>query len=171
MAKHGRGKGRYKKYNSRFQALPVNAGLSLGTLADGLTATFSLTAIADDFWVQSTDLAWSIDGLTQGQGSLAVGIANGDLSGPEITEAINAVPTSRSDIVNRELARRPVRRVGQFAGDSEEKLGDGKVIRTTVKMYLAEGVELNAWINNGSGSALTTGAELNVFGVIFGEWR
>ncbi len=172
MAKHKR---RGRKFNSKFQVIPVNATIALGTLASETALLQNLTILQDDFWAQSADLIWAIHDLTPGQDPIAVGLANGDLSVAEVKEALNASPVSRSDIVARERARRPIRKVGQFssqdASSSSNRLNDGKAIRTTVKMYMAEGTELNAFAFNQSGAALTTGAIVRVWGDIYGEWR
>ncbi len=160
--------------NKAFQALPVNASLALSTLATETALTVALSALADDFYVISADLTWTIRDLTGGEDPIHVGLANGDLSVAEIKEAINAAPTSRSDIVAREHARRPIRRIGSFVSGSANLFGnylnDGKPIRTKVKMYLAEGVELNAFAFNASGAALTTGAVMRVYGTLYGRW-
>ncbi len=174
MVKHGGRRKPYRKYNSKFQALPVSDANALGTLADNTILRSGLTSLTDDFWVQSADLAWAIDGLVVGEGPILVGLAHGDLSITEIKEAIQASPTNRGDIVAREQARRPVRRIGMFnpqtTGGSLQ-LNHGEKVRTVVKMYLAEGIELNAWAFNLSGSVLTTGAVIRTEGVLFGEWR
>ncbi len=173
MAKHGRRKP-YRKFNSKFQVLPVNDSSALTTLADATVLRSGLTAIDDDFWVQSADLSWAISGLAAGQGPLLFGIAHGDLSVTEIAEAVNASPTGRGDIIEREQARRPVRRVGQLLADPDGgnlSLNDGKPIRTTVKMYLEGGIELNMFTLNQSGVALTTGAVVRVYGVLYGSWQ
>ncbi len=173
MARKTRGRRKpYQKYNSAFQAIPISSGVNLGTLADETAALVNLISIADDFWCQSIDGAWSIVNHTVGEGPLLVGYASGDLSAAEVGEAINATPTARSDIINRERARRPVRRVGVFPGiQADDVLNDGKVLRTTLKMYLAEGVDLNMFVFNASGSALATGAFCQVYGTLFGEWK
>ena len=165
-------KAQRKQVNSAFQVLPVSGLLTLSTLAAEAIIAVNIMAIDDDFWVQSCDLAWNMQGHTAGQGPLLVGINNGDLSVTEIGECISAVPASRSDIVEREEARRPVRRVGIFPGlSTDEALNDGKVIRTRIKMYLAQGTDLQMYAQNKSGGSLTTGTLIRVFGSIYGEWR
>ncbi len=160
--------------NSKFQVLKVNAILSLGALAAETAIVQALTQLADDFWAQSCDLSWAWDSATAGDGPIGLGIANGDLSVAEIKEAVNASPVSRSDIVNREHARRPIRQVGQLfgvAGSSMFMLQDGKQVRTKIAMYMAEGTELNAYVFNLGGVALTTGSAIRIYGNIYGEWR
>ncbi len=162
----------YTKINSKFQALPISATLALGALADQAAITGNLTALTDDFWVQSADLTFALSDGTPGQGPLQFGLNNGDLSPAEIVAAVNARPLHRADIINRELARRPVRRVGMISGETDgEVFNDGVTKRITVKMYLAEGVELEFFLINESGAVLTAGAFLSVYGTIYGEWR
>lgn len=161
-----------RSFNSARQVLPVDDQSVLGTLADGTVLRSGLTALTDDFWFQAADLSWAIDGHTIAEGPIVVGIAHGDLSVTEIKEAIEAKPTNRGDVVAREQARRPVRIIGQFSGDTaNEKLNDGKPIRTPVKMYVAEGVELNMFSFNKSGAPLTTGATINIQGYLYGSWK
>lgn len=169
MAKHS---ARRRNYNSKFQALQVDIAAGVGTLGADTVDFIDLTLLADDFWFQSCDLQWSISGHTAGEGPLTVGLANSDLSVTEVKEAIQASPQSRSDIIARERARRPVRRVGIFNGaTANESLNDGKPIRTTLKMYVAESDDLQMWIMNVSASPLTTGTIVQIFGTIYGEWR
>ncbi len=172
MANRKRGR-KGRKYNSAFQVLPVNVSLALATLANNTALVTPMITIDDDFWVQSADLLWSIRTLSPGQVPIHVGIANGDLSVAEIKEALNALPVSRSDIVQREHARRPVRRVGVFGNGAltDDALENGTKIRTTIKMYLAEGTDVNMYAFNQSGASLTTGAIVQVTGVIYGSWR
>ncbi len=170
MARHRRRQRR--PTNTSFQALPVNGVLSLGTLANATALAGALTVITDDFWFQSGDLSWTLDGMTAGEGPIYVGLSNGDLSVSEIKESINAIPTSRSDIINRERARRPIRRVGQFSVvDTGEKLFDGRTERQTIKMYVAEATQLNFFAFNQSGASLTTGGVLSVYGTLYGNWK
>ncbi len=172
MVKHRR---KSRKANSAFQALQVDTELALSTLANNTVLAQALTILSDDFWVISGDLNWLMIGMTPGEDPLYVGIANGDLSVAEIKEAINASPVSRSDIVEREQARRPVRKVGAFtqqdAATVAQRLNDGKPIRTKIRMYLAEGTELNMWAHNKSGATLTTGAKLHCYGTLYGVWK
>ncbi len=171
MGKRSKEPAKYRKYNSSFQVLPVSFSSGFSGLADLTVITNPLFAINDDFWVQSADLTWSIGGHTEDQGSVNVGLALGDLSVTEIKEALEALPVSRSDIIARERARRPIRKVGTFPGlESDESLNDGRPIRTTVKMYLAEGVDLNAYVYNTSGGSLTAGT-YRCLGNVYGQWK
>ncbi len=169
MVKH---KKRYQKFNSKFQMIPINTTAALGTLASGALDESAVTQLTDDFWVQSVDVSITLRDATAGEGPLSFGFANSDLTTAEIIESIDSSPTHRSDIIARERARRPVRRVGQFAVLSGAEVhNDGKEERVTIKMYLAEGDELSFWTRNNSGATLTTGAVISLVGKIYGEWR
>ncbi len=165
-------KNTWRTANSKFQALPVDALLPLSTLAaETVIGALAYASLEDDFWMQSCDLTWSMHNHVAGEGPLSVGLSNSDLTIAEIDEAIEAAPTSRSDIVVREQARRPIRRVGVFPGLlSEEVLNDGKSIWTTLKMYMAEGANLVFFVENKT-AQLTGATIINIYGTIYGEWR
>ncbi len=163
---------RKRRFNPANQVLPVEDESVLGTLANVTVLRSGLTNLSDDFWFQAADLSFTMDDHTGGEGPLVVGIAHGDLSVVEIKECLEAKPTNRGDIVTREQARRPVRVLGQFdGGAASEKLYDGQLRRYPVKMYVAEGVELNMFTFNRSGGALTTGTRIITEGYLYGTWK
>ncbi len=153
-------------------ALPVNQSITLSTLGDRTVALASLTNLGQTrFKVISVDLYWSVAGLTAGEGPIEVGIANQNLTVGEIGEMLDANPTSQTDIIAMERIKRPVRRSGQFPGlSTNEALADGKKIRTKLFTVLNEGVELAIWARNNSGAALTTGAQIEATGTVYGYW-
>ncbi len=166
MAKHRKGRG-------RFQALPINAQTALTTLADATVIKTVLTQLSQDFFALSADLSVKFRGATPAEGPLTFGVANDDLSVAEIGEALDAVVTSESDIIARERARRPVRRLG-FVNDMDELGADwnnGNPKRIKLKFNLANGIEIAGWIRNQSGATLTTGAIIEWQGTIYGYWR
>ncbi len=166
MAKHRR------KRNSKFQAIPVDIQLALGTLGAGSVISTAITSLGvTKFRAVSVDLTWSIQDKTATEGPIKIGIFNGDLSNTEVGEALDASPTSMADIVARERSRRPVRAAGMFtAAPASEVLNDGKPIRTKLATFLDEGVELEIYARNGDGSALTTGSLVDVVGWVYGYW-
>ncbi len=171
MARRSRKKP-YQKYNSAFQAIPIDGGVNLGALANNAAIVGNLTTFTDDFWGQSADLSWTTSNATVGEGPLLVGLCSSDLTAAQVAEAILATPDSRSDIVAREQARRPVRRVGKFTVlNTHEVLADGKNIRTPVKMYFAEATQMNIFVFNASGSTLTTANFVHAYGMLYGEWK
>ncbi len=93
------------------------------------------------------------------------------MTGTEVSEALDATVTSPSDIVAIERSRRPVRQAGTFSGaTSAEIINDGKPQRIRLKTMLDTGIELEAWWRNESGGVLTTGAVVDVHGVVYGYW-
>ncbi len=146
--------------------------MALGTLGNGVAIAVALTSLgATKVYCISADLQWALDDATGAEGPIAVGMASGDLTVGEMVEAIDAQPTSRSDRIPMERARRPVRKAGQFSVFStHETLNDGKAIRTPLKFYIDEGVELMAYARNRSGATLTTGAVLTVTGTLYMTW-
>ncbi len=164
MAKH--------RKSSNFFAYRIEEQLALATLANGIALTGDLTALGlTKCYLISADLNWTIEGMTSGQGPIDVGVASGDLTATEIVESLDAKPTSRSDRIPMERSRRPVRRSGSFPSqDVTETLNDGKPIRTKLKFYIDEGIELVAWARNRSGATLAGGAVLNVTGNLFMKW-
>ncbi len=150
----------------------MNVNVGLAALANNTVIKTPLVTLNDDFWIQSGDLSFALQDATASEGPLYFGVNSGDLSVAEVKEALNALPTSRSDIIEREKARRPVRRVGQFSvAGVEEVFNDGRVKRITIKMYMAEGTDLEAFVMNVSGATLTTGAIVQISGILYGEWR
>ncbi len=167
MAKH---KGRRR--NSKFQALNVSTTITIGALADAVVVSGSLTGLGTTrFRVVSADLMWAQNGHTSPEGPMIVGIFNGDLSNTEVGEALDAIPTSQSDIIAIERTRRPVRRAGVFSGQNAvENLYDGRMKRVKLHTVLNEGVELKAFARNASGATFTTGTLLEVTGTVYGFW-
>ena len=166
MAKH-KGKSR-----SRFQVIPVQVQIALSTLGSDVVISNNLSSLAQDAYAISADLSWSIRGHTAGEGPITVGLHNSDLSVTEVAEGLDASPTSESDIVARERARRPIRTTGVFAGLlTEEHLNDGKPIRTPLRFNLAGSLEVAAYARNQSGGALTTGTVVEINGQIYLNWR
>lgn len=164
-------KGR-RRATSRFQALPINLLVAPGTLAAGTVQSSEMTSLGvTRFRVVSTRLTITMSDHTPTEGPLIFGIANGDLTNAEVGEALDASPTSMADIVARERARRPVRQMGVFLGNAaSEVTNDGKPINQKLVTVLDTGVELNFWVRNEDGSALTTGTLINIHGKVFGYW-
>ncbi len=166
MAKH-------RKRSRNFVVIPINAQITLGTTGDGGAVTANMiTTLTEDIYIQSVDLTWALRGLTAGEVPIQVGIAHGDLSTTEITEAVTAAPTGPGDIIQNERARRPVRISGQFgeSGLTDQTLGHGEMVRTRAKFLISDGNAFNAWALNRSGATLTTGAVVRVTGFLYGRW-
>ncbi len=91
-----------------------------------------------------------------------VGIAHSDYSDAEIQAVIDqTLSWNEGDKVGQEVAKRLVRRIGQFGqpGDSLAPvvLNDGKEIKTKLNWILLQGQTLKLWAYNlGTGAVATT---------------
>ncbi len=164
---------KFRKNRRDFVAIPFSAAITLSTLADNIVLTDGLTnAFLEDLFVIAVDSLWSIHGLTAGEVPIIFGFAHDDLNVTEIAEHLGAELIDPSDIITRERARRPVRKVGQFARGAltEQQLNNGLLERTRIKFMVGDGHTLAAWVQNRSGATLTTGAIVEISGTLFGRW-
>ncbi len=165
----------YGHYRNRkgFVAIPFEVTLALSTLANGIVASTGVLAnFGEDIFIMSMKASWTLRGATPNEGPLALGYAHGDLSNTEIAEALTAELTDPDDIIQREKARRPVRRVGSFPVISaNEALNNGNDVKTLIKFSVGDGHDLSLWVQNLTGATLTTGAVVNLVGVLFGRWQ
>ncbi len=154
------------------QPVKFETAIALSTLANDTVITAAALTLAQDFDIISTDMTITIDGLTEGEGPIDVGLADSVYSVAEIREWINAEPT-REYGVAMEQSKRRCRVYGTFSGDdSGETLNDGLKIRR--KMFI-RGISGNpiadVWANNNSGATLTTGAVVSFQGTHWGRWK
>ncbi len=166
-------KGRSKSRRN-FVAIPFRSAITLGTLAAGVVLTADLTAaqFAREFYAISVDSSWALNGHTANEGPITVGFAHNDLSVGEIAEALDAELTDPSDIIAKERARRPVRRVGVFAGLAQEDvLNDGMEGRTPLRFGVNDGHAVAAYARNLDASTLTTGNVVRITGTLYGKWQ
>ncbi len=164
---------RRAKRSRNFVAIPFDQEILLGTLADQTVVKSTTTPVlGEDLYIISVDGTWTLKGATATEGAIAVGLAHGDLSVAEILEALTAELTDPDDIIQKERARRPVRKVGAFPVlSSNEALKHGDEIRTKVKFSVGDGHTLDMYAFNKSGATLTTGAAVQCSGVIYGRWQ
>ncbi len=157
-----------------FQAIPFNAELALGTLANDTLVKVSMLGgvFEEDFYCISVDALWSIKDLTAGGVPIEVGYNHGDLIATEVVQALDANLLDPSDIIQREHARRPVRRVGKFTdgAKTDMELNDGTLLRSKLKFMVNDQHAIQAWMINRSGATLTTGAIVNISGTLYGRW-
>lgn len=170
-------KTKYKKYKTNrkgFVAIPFSTQLSLSTLADDtvLSSSLFISAFGEDIFIISVDAHWALR-ITANELPVEVGFAHGDLTDIEIKENTEAELTDPDDIIAKERARRPVRRVGVFSvgGVTDMVLNDGVKIRTPIKFSVGNDHVLNFWAKNISGATLTTGAFVELNGTLFGRWQ
>ena len=164
-----------KLYRKGYQAIPFNISVVLSTLAEGVLVKVGLTGDQDflqDAFVISAKINMSIRGLTAGEGPLQVGLAHSDLTVTEIGESLDANLLEPDNIIQKERARRPVRRVGYFPGAAAtEVLNNGVPIHQIIKMVVNSGHRIVGWIRNQSGATLTTGAVFELQGVLSIRWK
>ena len=145
----------------------INEQLALATLAAAtlVSATFD-EAVQERTLVSSIVAAWSLSDFTDatGDGPIMVGVAHNDYSDAEIEAVIEATGSwDEGDLVQQELSKRKIRRIGIFgggvqSGGQDRVLNDGKVIKTKLNWILNQGQTLKVWAYNLGSSSLTTGA-------------
>ncbi len=164
---------RRRRRDRNFVAIPFQAALTLGTLADDTVISGSPITLGEDLFVISVDTLAALRGLTAGDVPITVGYAHGDLTDTEIGEALSANLTDPDDIIARERARRPVRKVGTFAhgADVDQVLNNGVPIRTSAKFSIGDGHTFDLFAINRSGGQLQTGAVIEFEGTVFGRWQ
>ena len=162
---------RPRRNKSDDQVWPFVAELAINGLTDDTVSGGTCVATSDACRTYSALIAWALEGMTPGEGPIEVGLYDSDLSVTEVKEALNASPTNRSAIVEREKARRPVRNSGTFrVANAEEVLNDGRPIYTRVLMKHSQSANLNFFAYNKSGGTLAAGSVLHVSGKLFGGW-
>ncbi len=165
---------RYRKNRRNFVAIPFTLSQGLSTLADDALLEIALTAVfGEDIYIISVDALIQVRDFAAGDTPLRFGYAHSDLTTGEIVEALDAELINPDDIIQKERARRPVRKVGQISAASEDsaRFNNGNMKRTPIKFSVGEGFNLAFWIRNQSGQTLTTGAVLEVDGIIYGRWQ
>ena len=155
-----------------FVAIPFFTELPLSTLADNTVITASILTFSEDIFIISADVQANLNAAPGGQGPLMVGLAHGDLTIAEINEALDAEVTDPDDIIAKERARRPVRRVGVFpALSSDEVLAQGQSQRIVMRFSVGNDHALNMFCVNRSGGPLTGAAIVTFVGTLFGRWQ
>lgn len=161
-----------KNYRRNFVAIPFFTDLALSTLVDNVLIDAAILTFGEDCFVISADILVSVQGLTAGEGPLVVGLAHGDLTTTEVQEAIDAEVTDPDDIIAKERARRPVRRIGILSGvTSEQFLAQGTAQRITIRISVGDGHTLNVWCVNRSGANLAGGAIVTFAGTLWARWQ
>lgn len=142
-------------------------------LNDGVVKQDVFTnAFARDIYLISVDANYSLfDGANVDDVPLGFGWAHSDLSDSEIGEALNAEVTDPSDIIAKERARRPVRRVGNFNTGIRSVFADGRNTRTPLKFGVTAGKELSLYGVNRSNQTMTAGTLIEANGVVYGRWQ
>ena len=169
-------RGRRKRSRKGFVAIPFNVVLSLGTIGDLTVQKLALLGgnLLEDLFIYSVDAVMTLRGHTAGEGPISVGIAHTDYSVGEIAEALDVGALLGPQLkIERERAGRLVRKWGLFRGLQTNEIiakSDGRYQRYKVRWTQQDGADVNCWVQNQSGSALTTGTVLEIEGVLYGRW-
>ncbi len=162
------------KNRKNFVAIPFSGSLALLTLGNGSALSLNLlnAVFGEDIYIISLDILLTLVNGTAGEVPIIVGLNHSDLSATETVEALVAEQTDPDDIIAKERARRPVRKIGSFGeNDTDQVMNDGRKIRQTVKMSIGDGHNLDIFGFNNSGAALTTGAIIKFDGTLYGRWQ
>lgn len=157
-------------------ALPVEGQLALGALVDGVIvkANVHTGLFAEDFFAISADLQVSVRDITVGEGFPASwGLNHSDYNVGEVAEHIDVSLLGRGSKIEQERLRRLVRNGGQFEFNSASRIGFipmGPSRRIPLRFMIQEGFALEIWHRNRSGATMTTGAQLEWHGTVYGRW-
>ncbi len=142
----------------------IDENIGFGSLgAKTLVAVNLDETVNERTLVSSVVASYSLAELTAGAniGPIMVGIAHSDYSDAEIQAVIDQTASwNEGDKVGQEVAKRLVRRIGQFedlGSLAPVVLNDGKPIKTKLNWILLQGQTLKLWVYNlGSGAVATT---------------
>ena len=165
---------RRRKYRKYLRG-NIDSSQALGALASNSLVLATLGSVVEERTFISSILAnWSLKDLpvVVSDGPVIVGLAHSDYTAAEIEEWIeNTGGWSEGNKVSQEIAKRNIKIVGVFSEFGADAalaqtavLQDGKQILTKLKWILTTGQTIDIWAYNASASALTTGAQLHVFG-------
>ncbi len=131
-------------------------------------------ALQDDFRIIKTEYIVTKRDQTGGEGTLLLGIADGELSLAEIEENIElAGPVDRNDRISTERAERPVWVLGHM-GDNDDLVGVGsggfQPTREKVLRWTFSNPEAWDWFVYNSGTILTAGTIVEIYAKHFGVW-
>ncbi len=146
--------------------------VATGLAARTLVGTVLVETVNERTWLSSVKAAWSIESITavEGAGPMMCGLAHSDYSDAEIEEFLeNTGSWNEGDLVNQEIAKRKIRRVGVFdtpqAVEDAVVLNDGRPITTKCGWILLQGQTIRLWVYNmGQSAFATTDPELLVQG-------
>ncbi len=173
LAKRGAPKRRYTARD--WTKIPIHPDSTLGTLANvtGVISGLIGSNFTHDIRITSVRATWSLDNFTPGEGPISFGYCHGDYSLAEVEEWLEqAQPLGPNSLIEREVAKRLIRRVGTFSGvGASEVFNDGRPVKTKLNWLIADGQTIRHWVYSHGGTAnLTTGAVVRQLGVINGFW-
>ncbi len=162
-----------RRWNPNNFVTRIVTSMQLLTLASNTLLGAGLVSASDnEYRAISVRLTWALSDFTAGEGPITVGVALGDYSDTQIEQWLESSATmTRADPVAREQGNRMCRLVGTFPGIlGNEVLNDGKPITTKLNWAIPSGSVVKLWAFNSGPGSLTTSAEVNATGRIFGRW-
>ncbi len=169
LGKHGKGKGRYRRYIRG----AVDELTNIGTLASLVAVATPMDSVVNErTWASSLRAIWSVSNWTAAAnvGPLLVGVAHSDYTAAEIEEWIEQTGSwDEGNLVSQEVGKRKIRTVGTLdatqAVTETVSLNDGKAITTKLGWILTQGQTLDVWAYNlGSAAFATTSPQLRTQG-------
>ena len=154
-----------KRRRFNLRRVRITPERALSTLATDTAIVNALTANAvSSYRAMTVKAAWSLTGLTAGEGPITVGYAHDDYTVAEIKEALEAAASiDPGDKISQEQANRLVRVVGMFS-ESNGDLNEGRPISTKLNWLIGVGHAINMFAYNEDTGTLTTGATLRCTG-------
>ncbi len=125
------------------------------------------------FHAIAMDIVAVLKDFTPGEGPIAVGVGNGVYTVTQIKEWFDAGDgfDQGNPVVSKEQARRMIRDVGIFSGvAAEETLWDGRPRRVKLGFDIPQSLTIEGHAVNMTGSTLTTGAEIIMYGKVYVRW-
>ncbi len=167
-------KGRKRSFR-RYLRGAVEVLGDLSALGAGVVVEFAMVgggSVNERTFVSSIKCSWVLSNLTEqfSDGPIVVGVAHSDYSVSEIEAWLeNAGSWDEGNLVQQEIAKRKIRRVGVFETPAQAlgmvSLNDGRQITTKCGWILNQGQTLHFWAwNSGSSALATTAPELAVSG-------
>ncbi len=158
----------------KFQAITVSKSFALSTLASetGILTALTTDAASEGYWAVSSDLNFSWDNATVGDGAIDIYLADNDWSLAEVEEYIEITTGfDRGDKKAQEVQARgrSIRKVGSLTPEVNN-LNDGKPTRTKFRVYIAEGSTLSMVAYNAGPAALADLSEISWSGQLYGNW-
>jgi len=151
-------------------------GIELPLLTLGQKSVLGENAVGvltEKAWLSSVKGSWSLEDFTNviEDGPVTCGIAHSDYTDAEIEEWLEnkAGSWSAGSLVEQEIAKRKIRKVGTFEASSIDATGtavinDGKQVTTKCGWQLETGQTVKIWAYQIGTNALTTGSTLNFTG-------
>ncbi len=145
--------------------LPTLASFTMATTAASTGLIVSAATNTQNYKAVSWHGSWGLTSLTEGDGPLLFGLADGELTLVEIEEYLESIPITKMAAPKTEHVRRAVQVWGSIGKDNLTQYLTPRVVLPTFR----ETRGYIFWVYN-TGIAMTTGALLKIRGRFFGRW-